>query len=998
MNNICDEEKTMPSEWDKNANWIWSPEGSRGSWYIFVKDFMVNGDEIESAKLLITSCTYHEVYINDKCAGRGPVRSFEFDKCYDCIDALRYISAGENRIRIISPQLQPPYSHMPQLPDKGLLCQLTVVYKNGDTKAVCTDGSWKVHKHDAFVPDTSRFAVMLGPEEQYDARIEPLANGNISEWDDAWVLGPVGIPPWTGMRKNLMLPMTAQSECPKELIAAELTEKPEGYHFRLGPESYGLKVFMTQVTAKEDTSVLLRFTSSTLVVYVNGKPADVSKPVRFKQGKNVLSFCQMHFSNAEPELLMETSTQLAFASVLFEDIQWMLYLNESIKVAYPWHEVFGDLIETDPNARILLETGDINGMSESLRASLTPAIVKDASSLHYVMTQHYLLPDEGRAFSPIEERQPRKRIGKLGSAVIYNEKALFLKSGECAAVEPQKGRGTHLIFDFSTEVIGHIQIDIDAPEGTVLDVQGFELIDGRGIAWMNVHNGFRYICREGRQEFTSSYRRGFRYLSITVSDFKRPISVFGIRCIRTQYPVSDENNFVCSDGKLNDIYNMSINTAKVCMLDTYVDCPGHEQAVWVGDARITGRINMVNFGEYAFDQYYLRMIGQFMCKEWVDLYRPGDVRCLEGRYLPGGSFPNYPEGDLPMWAFQWALQVWEHYWYGGDIDDLRENYVYVKEMLRHCELMANDRGLLDIPGAWNLIEWGNNDLSPYGEVTANNAFLVLCLRRASQMAKALGNDTDAKKYEKEAVKQSAIINCYCWDEKRKAFVDTVRDEWAYGNYLKFAKEKGAEPMDFEAYMSCARISAQTNTIALLCGCVPDDRLKEVRKIVVDSVASGRYVAGSPSKRSVGAPSDTEAPNGIVAIGSPFFLFFSLETLYDIGYSELALKTIRRDWSDMLAGGTNTCWETFKHSEEHWTRSIAHAWSASPAVFLPAEVLGVRPEEAGYRKFSINPKPADLKWARGSVPTPFGPIHVQWEKGMHGKVNVQWRAPEQCEKV
>ena len=32
--------------------------------------------------------------------------------------------------------------------------------------------------------------------------------------------------------------------------------------------------------------------------------------------------------------------------------------------------------------------------------------------------------------------------------------------------------------------------------------------------------------------------------------------------------------------------------------------------------------------------------------------------------------------------------------------------------------MTNDRGLFDMQGAWNLIEWANNDLSFYGEVTA----------------------------------------------------------------------------------------------------------------------------------------------------------------------------------------------------------------------------------------------------------------------------------------
>ena len=59
-------------------------------------------------------------------------------------------------------------------------------------------------------------------------------------------------------------------------------------------------------------------------------------------------------------------------------------------------------------------------------------------------------------------------------------------------------------------------------------------------------------------------------------------------------------------------------------------------------------------------------------------------------------------------------------------------------------MLTNSRGLLEFQGAWNLIEWAYNDLSMYGEVIGNNAMLVLCLRRAAEMAKILGENEKAK--------------------------------------------------------------------------------------------------------------------------------------------------------------------------------------------------------------------------------------------------------------
>jgi alpha-L-rhamnosidase len=40
---------------------------------------------------------------------------------------------------------------------------------------------------------------------------------------------------------------------------------------------------------------------------------------------------------------------------------------------------------------------------------------------------------------------------------------------------------------------------------------------------------------------------------------------------------------------------------------------------------------------------------------------------------------------------------------------------------------------------------------------------------------------------------------------------------------------------------------------------------------------------------------------------------------------------------------------------------------------------VRPVTAGYEAWLIEPQPGDLSWANGRVPTPYGPIEVEWEK-------------------
>ena len=47
------------------------------------------------------------------------------------------------------------------------------------------------------------------------------------------------------------------------------------------------------------------------------------------------------------------------------------------------------------------------------------------------------------------------------------------------------------------------------------------------------------------------------------------------------------------------------------------------------------------------------------------------------------------------------------------------------------------------------------------------------------------------------------------------------------------------------------------------------------------------------------------------------------------------------------------------------------------------MLGVRQVSPGFKTWLIEPQPGDLTWARGCVPTPYGPIKVKWEKTPRG---------------
>ena len=77
-------------------------------------------------------------------------------------------------------------------------------------------------------------------------------------------------------------------------------------------------------------------------------------------------------------------------------------------------------------------------------------------------------------------------------------------------------------------------------------------------------------------------------------------------------------------------------------------------------------------------------------------------------------------------------------------------------------------------------------------------------------------------------------------------------------------------------------------------------------------------------------------------------------------------------------------------------SLCHGWSSLPCYYFRAGVLGVTPTAPGFAKFRVDPDAAGLTHAAGEVPTPYGPIHVEWRLDKAGQPQItSLDAPPQC---
>lgn len=983
----------------RSAQWLWGEDDvhAQNAWRYFRGRFHTP-KTVAHASLLITADSRYELNVNGQHLGRGPARGFPFHYYFDLYDVTAYLRAGaENVIAVLANHLgDHTFSYIRERP--GFICELILEDRQGLETRIVSDESWRTKRCDAFHRAVPRISLQLEFEEQFDSRAELLGwqepGYDDGGWDSATPVGSYGAEPWGELHPRPIPFLTEDPVSPVAVEAAELA-KPKGgvLHYLdlrkltgatdLGmtagtPGKRGRIVFSEIYAPKDCTVEVYTFANYERVRLrvgdreLGSERTDVTEPwhVPLKAGRTPLMTRDVHW----PAFLFACDEPLTVSAERFlPGADWVF---------------LGDLDENTGEVARYWEASALEAIDR--HDQWLPVVVdKDYVDVALLTaTQNFYALPGGFCSFEIARATPRPELAGERPPLVDAPQALLHDTADWTTVYPQGDGDVHLVIDFGRELIGYLRLDLDTPEGAVVDVNAFEGIDDGGLFFMNgTRNSFRYTCRAGRQRFVSHQRRGFRYLSVTFRELSAPLKVRHIDTLLSTYPVSRVGSFACSDATLSKIWEVAAYTVQLCMVDTYVDCPAYEQVYWVGDARNSALVNAVAFGAFDLTAHCLRLAGQSL----VDNMRVVKPAHLERPHLVTSHVVSGWFNEIPMWTFLWMWMAWEHFWHTGDQDALGTFYDDVKECLRRCEGFLSERDLFDIPDVWNLVDWAAQDLEPYGEVVSNTVLLAQSFSVAARMAQTLGRADEAERYTGLGERLREAVNAHGWSEAHRGYVDTVRDEVAFAGHQERCAQLGRDPGTPEAFRAKARISEPTNTLALLCGAVPKTRREAVLCFVL-AAKEGRFVGSSPEFAPLGKP------DGIVPVGSPWFLFFTLETLFNAGYAEDAMTILREQWNRMLEKGATTFWETFpgEIGSGHWSRSLCHGWSAAPAYFLSTQVLGVTPAAPGYQKVQIAPKPFHLSWARGQVPTPLGPIYVAWQLDDAGEMVIKYGAPSGCD--
>lgn len=527
--------------------------------------------------------------------------------------------------------------------------------------------------------------------------------------------------------------------------------------------------------------------------------------------------------------------------------------------------------------------------------------------------------------------------------VLWNEKSLIIPAHTKEIVEISAGEEKTGYLNIAMQGGKHAKVTILQSEAYVKnEIRGDLPVKGHREDWNNGHlEGFtdKYeVAGFGKEERFEEYEpfwfRTFRFIRLEIETKEEPIIINKFDYTETAYPLEVKTKVITSDKKLQPIWDMSERTLRLCMHETYEDCPFYEQLQYAMDSR--SQI-LYTYAVSADDRLARKCMDDFRRSQRYD----GLLNC---------SYPCYGPNVIPGFSIYYIMMLYDHMMYFGDKELLEDHMPAVEGILNYLHKNISEDGYVKKIGGlngearyWSFIDWtpewdattGVPSATLKGAITMESLLYIMGLQHAVKIAEYIGLQDKADRYL----------------TRIKAVQNAVRKH-CLGRDGMLQDGPGVE-----------QYSQHVQVFAVLTDTVEAEQGKEnLRKTIINK---DEYVQCS--------------------VAMAFYLFRALQKTGLYALTEEYWKI----WTRMLEKGATTCVEN-----EVGERSECHAWGSLILYELPSIVLGVQPAKPGYEAVIIRPEAGYLKSAEGSVMTPKGIIKVRWSR--EEEMKLEYEIPENLE--
>ncbi len=332
---------------------------------------------------------------------------------------------------------------------------------------------------------------------------------------------------------------------------------------------------------------------------------------------------------------------------------------------------------------------------------------------------------------------------------------------------------TTLLLDNETLTMGYPELETSGGDGAKVKIQYQEaLFDSNNQKknrnnWKDKHmKGYYdvFICDGGdHRTFKPLWLRVFRYVLIEITTQSDPLEIHGFSNLFTAYPFREKASFRADHKNLEEIWDVSWRTVRLCALDTYMDCPYYEQLQYIGDTRIQALISMFAAGD---DRLVKNAIDQF-------------YNSMQPMGLTKSSHPQEGTQIIPPFSLLYISMIHDYFMLRDDPQFIRQYLPGIRFILDWFVARIDDNGILGPLPYWNHVDGGTKEFkagSPPGIEEGGSAHLTLLLaytlNHAVELFDYFEKNCDSEFYGNIAQKLVESIRENCYDTEKGLFAET----------------------------------------------------------------------------------------------------------------------------------------------------------------------------------------------------------------------------------
>lgn len=337
----------------------------------------------------------------------------------------------------------------------------------------------------------------------------------------------------------------------------------------------------------------------------------------------------------------------------------------------------------------------------------------------------------------------------------------------------------YLIIDFGRVLTGWVEISGDFDSMQCIKLSYGELLQNDDFYNDNLRTAkaeFNYKSSGGYKTIRPHFTfYGFRYIKVEGINIEQDVS---FEACEIMSDIERIGSIETSNGKINKLFQNTVNSQKSNFLDIPTDCPQRDERMgWTGDVSVYCRTACFHYDSLKFFDHYLRQISleQGLLNGAVPFFVP-----LPKLEYHEGINPFYITSGVCLWGDVACILPWVLYEYYGDIGLLKEHYHimcnwvdYISERSSKNKvkyLWQNDRQL----GDWLALDNGdiNNPIGNTDTQMIASAFYYYSTYLTHKAAKEL-NDEREKELEilTDNIK-NAFIDYYYYKNNIDSFAVT----------------------------------------------------------------------------------------------------------------------------------------------------------------------------------------------------------------------------------